>query len=829
MAEMTLQQALDYAIQLQRAGKAADAENIYQQILKADPRHGPTLQMLARLYYETGRHPQAAETLQRAIAVDPKNPDLLGNLGSVLAGLGKLDEAAEAVKKALAIRPNSPGTHGNLANILLAKGDVDGAIASYRHALALNPNAPETVSNLGNALRKKGDLPGAIDNFRRATELRPDFVEARINLAHALKESGKLDESIETYRQALAARPDHVEAIVSMGNALQEAKRFDESIEAYRRALAIGHDYAEAWYGLGGAFKQSGDIDQAIAAYRHAVHVRPDYADAYCNLGIVLNDKGLVNESIEAYQNAIKHLPTYADAYNNLGITLRYAGRLDEAVAALRHALSLRPNYPDALNNLGLAYDELGKPDEAIGAFRQALAMRPQFEYARNNLANTLKEIGSLGEAIAEYRIASETSQHPWLLGNLLFALHAHPDYGPEQIYTEHLKWNERFIKPLASLRKPHDNDPSPNRPLRFGLVSADLNQHPVGRFMLPLFQNINRDQYQLFCYSDGRREDWVAEALERLSTGWHRTVGLSDQHVADLIRQDRIDILFDLSMHTKESRLTIFGLKPAPVQATYLAYCSTTGVDTIDYRISDPWFDPPYPPGTEERIYTEKTLRLPNTYWCYQSPPEAAEVAPSPANRFGMISFGGLNTFSKVTPQAIAAWGKILVNTPGSRMVLHCKEGQHRHRTVDLFRRAGVEPHRVMFVPRVGGRDYFKLYDQIDIALDTFPYPGGTTTCDALWMGVPVITLKGQTAVSRGGYSILSNVGLTEFVADSIDQYINLATNLAKDLAELAELRTSLRPRMQSSPLMNAPAFARDFHSLLRQIWQQWCANPST
>jgi len=346
---------------------------------------------------------------------------------------------------------------------------------------------------------------------------------------------------------------------------------------------------------------------------------------------------------------------------------------------------------------------------------------------------------------------------------------------------------------------------------------------------MLPLFQNIHREQYQFFCYSDGRREDWVAEAIERLSTGWHKTVGQSDQHVAELVRKDRIDILIDLSMHTKESRLTLFGLKPAPVQVTYLAYCSTTGVETIDYRISDPYFDPPQSPELDQRIYTEKTLRLPSTYWCYQSPPEADEVAPSPANLYGMISFGSLNTFSKVTPQVIAAWAKILVNTPGSRMVLHCKEGQHRHRTADLFRQAGVEPHRIVFVPRVGGRDYFKLYDLIDIALDPFPYPGGTTTCDALYMGVPVITLKGPTAVSRGGYSILSNIGLPELVADSIDHYVDLATTLAKDLPKLAHLRTTLRPRMQSSSLMNAPTFARNFESLLRQIWREWCKNRTT
>ena len=821
MAEMTLRQAMDYAAQLHRAGRAAEAEGVYRQILNVDPRNSPALQMLARLYYETCRHAEAAETLRRVTAVEPNNADVLSNLGSVLAGMGRLDEAADALRKAVELRPNSAGTCGNLANILLAKGQVDDAIDAYRKALAVEPNAPEVVSNLGNALRQKGDIDGAIESFRRAVELRPEFVEARINLAHALKESGKLDEAVEGYRKALEVRPEMVDGYVALGNTLQKAGRDAEAIESYRRAISLRPDTAEAWYGMGGALKHKGETDHAIAAYREAVRIRPTYADAYSNLGIALNEKGLVAESIAAYQSAIKHLPQSAEAYNNLGITLRNAGRPDEAVVALKQALSIRPDYPEALNNIALAYEELGDVEASIASYQKALRLRPNFDYAQNNLANALKEAGRLDEAIATYREAAEYSTHPWVLGNLLFALHAHPDFGPAELYREHRKWNERFAKPLESLRKPHENDPSPDRRLRVGFVSPDLNQHPVGRFMMPLMQNLDRKQVEVFCYSDGRRVDWMAAEFERLADTWRKTLGMTDERVADLVRTDRIDILIDLTMHTKDSRLSVFAMKPAPVQATYLAYCGTTGVDAIDYRISDPYLDPP---GTDERFYAEKTVRLPHSYWCYQAAPESGEVMPLPSATSGTITFGSLNVFSKVTPQAIATWGKILVNTPGSRMVLHSKEGTHRERALELFRQAGVEAGRVRFVPRISGRDYFNLYGEIDVGLDPFPYPGGTTTCDALYMGVPVVTLKDRTAVSRGGFSILSNLGLRELVAESVDQYVELACALARDQGRLANLRSTLRGRMQSSPLMDASAFARGFEGVLGEAWREWC-----
>ena len=303
----------------------------------------------------------------------------------------------------------------------------------------------------------------------------------------------------------------------------------------------------------------------------------------------------------------------------------------------------------------------------------------------------------------------------------------------------------------------------------------------------------------------------------------WRPTLGLTDAEAAALVRQDRIDILIDLAMHTRHNRLLMFARKPAPVQATYLAYSGTTGLRAMDYRLTDPYLDPP---GSDESLFSEKTLRLPHTFWCYQPPVHAPPVAPIPSLAAGHITFGSLNQFAKVTRYALAAWREILMRVPHSRLILYAAEGAHRRHVKDQFAAAGVDPTRVEFLNRVSTAQYFAQYNRIDVALDTFPYPGGTTTCDALWMGVPVVALPGATPISRGGLSVLANVGLPELAVNSIESYIDTAVALAHSSQRLAELRASMRARMLASPLMNAPQFARDVEAAYQTMWRAACTH---
>jgi predicted O-linked N-acetylglucosamine transferase (SPINDLY family) len=313
-----------------------------------------------------------------------------------------------------------------------------------------------------------------------------------------------------------------------------------------------------------------------------------------------------------------------------------------------------------------------------------------------------------------------------------------------------------------------------------------------------------------------------MTDRLRQSADVWRDIVGWSDALVADRVRQDRIDIAVDLTLHGGDNRLLVFARKPAPVQVTYLAYCSSTGLSTIDYRLSDPYLDPP---GMDESVYSERTIRLPETYWCYQPIGAPPEVNALPALEQGHITFGGLNNFCKVSEPALAAWAKLLRAVPHAHLLLHAHEGAHRQWVRERLKGEGLEPARVRFAGFMPMERYFALYRQIDIALDTFPCGGGTTTCDALWMGVPVVSLVGQTAVGRGGLSILSNVGLPELAARSAEEYVRIASELAHDLPRLSRLRKTLRQRMAQSPLMDAPRFARHIEAAFRQMWRQWCA----
>jgi len=544
-------------------------------------------------------------------------------------------------------------------------------------------------------------------------------------------------------------------------------------------------------------------------------------ADSQFRLGNALRKSGELAAAIEAFGRAIQLRPDFVEAWNNLGNSLKQLGRLAEAVGAYQRAIALRPGDAEAYFNLGNTFSLVEQMGEAIAAYRRAIAVKPDAIYVYVNLGNALRESGELDEAIACYRRASDMEQNGIAAGNLLYTLYLHPHVTPEQIRREHELWNERYARPLIQGIAPHDNDPSPQRRLRVGYVSHDLSFHPVGRFVLPLVSHHDHQAFEVFCYSDGP-VDAMTEKIKRSVDVWRDTSGLSDEQLAKRIGEDRIDILIDLSMHTNGSRLGAFARKPAPVQATYLAYCGTTGLETMDYRLTDPFLDPL--DGSQDQFYSEKSVRVPRTYWCYEPLEVAPEVGPLPCSEGKPITLGCFNKFAKVSGPALDAWGRILREVPGSRLFLQAPEGPHRERArkrIDAFK---VDPRRVSFVGRTSPADYFKRYAEVDIALDSFPCAGGTVTCDATWMGVPVVTFAGRTGMGRSGVSILSNAGLAELVAENVEDYIRIAVELARDPERLAALREGMRDRLRRSPLMDAGGFARDFEGALRAMWRNWC-----
>jgi predicted O-linked N-acetylglucosamine transferase (SPINDLY family) len=693
----------------------------------------------------------------------------------------------------------------------------------YRQILAQQPNHANALRLLGVLAGQTGRLDAGMELIRRAIRLNPELAVAHSNLGNALKDKGQLDEAIASYRLAIRIKPDFAEGYNNLGNALRDKGQLDEAIATYRQAIRIHPGYAEAYSNLGPALVEVGQLDEAIASYRQAIRLKPDLAEAHSNLGNALRTKGQPDEAIVSYRLAIRIRPDYALAHNNLGNALKDKGQLDEAIAAYRRAIRLKPDYAQAHSNLGNALVDVGHLDEAIVCHRQAIWLKPDFAEAHYNLGNELKNVGQLDEAIASYRRAIRLNpDDAGMHGNLVFALHYHPGYDSRIIQDELHRWNRQHAEPQKKFIRPHTNNRDRNRRLRIGYVSPDFREHVVGQNLLPLLRQHDHRQMEIFCYANVLQPDALTDQLRGYADVWRSIVGLSDSRIVTLIRQDEIDILVDLALHTANNHLAMFAHKPAPVQVTYLGYCGSTGMDAMDYRLSDPYLDPS---DSDLSVYSERTIRLPETYWCYSPPGPTPEPSPPPAATMRYLTYGCLNNFVKVSPPALDLWAEILQRVPRSRLIVHSRPGSHLDTVRERFAGKGISPDRLEFPNWQPWPQYVRTYGQIDIALDPFPWGGGITTCDALWMGVPVVTLVGRTAVGRGGSSILANVGVPELIARTPQQYVQIATDLAGDLPRLADLRRTLRARMQASPLMDAPRFARNVEAAYRQMWRTWCA----
>jgi predicted O-linked N-acetylglucosamine transferase (SPINDLY family) len=683
------------------------------------------------------------------------------------------------------------------------------------------PNPP-TPSDLDAAVRchRQGRLQEAKAIYQRILARTPNHAEALNMLGVVNFQLGQGELALELIEKSIALAPSSADYYVNLGYVLVFQGKLDRAIEAYRKALALKPGLFEAHYSLGLALFQSGQVEPAIAEYRVALHLRPGDFAALHNLGIALRQLGRLDESVTVLKQALVIQPKDCDALNNLAIALQDLRRLDESAAALRAAIRQKPDRADSHNILGNTLFFMGKPDEAIASFQKAIELRPETPAFHNNLANACKDVGDLDRSLESYgRAVALDPNNATIHGNWVYALHFHPDWDAPALFEQARRWNDRHAAPLANQILPHSNPPLPDRRLRIGYLSPDFRSHPVARFLLPLIQHHDRGRFEIVCYCDVVTPDEFTADFSRRAHLWRNIVGIGDAKAAQLIRRDQIDILIDLTMHMSGSRLLVFARKPAPVQITYLAYCSTTGMDAMDYRITDPHFDPdPNPP-----YYRERSLYLPKSYWCF-SPIDAGEVGPPPAVGAGRVTFGCMNNYCKISTRALETWMGILNAVPNSRLLLHSPEGSHRDRVRDRLAGRGIDPARLEFVGRMPFSQYVKQYHRIDIALDPFPYGGGTTTCDGLWMGVPVVTLHGKTAVGRGGVSILHNLGLPQLIAADERQYVQIAADLAADLPRLAELRASLRPRMRQSPLMDAAQFARDMESAYLQAWKNWC-----
>jgi len=595
---------------------------------------------------------------------------------------------------------------------------------------------------------------------------------------------------------------------LSLGVRYHNAGRLQEAEAIYRWLIQENRDNPDAHNNLGNALMEQGSLDEAIECYQKAIDLKPNYSEAHSNLGNALMEQGRIDEAIERYQKALHLKPNFGDAHNNLGVALMEQGRIDEAIECYQKAIDLKPNYSEAYNNLGGALKRQGRLDEAIGCYRKAIDLKPNYDDVHTNPGNALTARDSIDEAHS----------------NLLLSLHYHTGADARLVFSEHLYWAEQHASALAPRGQAYRNDPSPDRPLTVGYVSPDFRRHSVAFFIEPVVAAHDRRRFRIICYANVARPDEVTRRFQGLADAWQNIFGMKDEEVDDLIRKDRIDFLIDLAGHTRKNRILLFARKPAPVQVAYLGYPNTTGLATMDYRLTDSWADPA---GQTDEFYTEELLRLPHGFLCYQPPHDSPDVGSLPAFETGRVTFGSFNNRMKITPEAVDLWSSILKAVPNAGLILKSTPLADK-KTCELlkerFLQNGIDPEQIELLGHIPSPvDHLKLYNRIDIALDTFPYNGTTTTCEALWMGVPVIALSGDSHASRVGVSILSNVGLPELIAESAEEYVDKAVRLANDPGRLTNLRANLRSMMARSPLMDANGFTRSLEKAYREMWHRW------
>lgn len=642
-------------------------------------------------------------------------------------------------------------------------------------------------------------------------------IDQALKIALSHHEAGRLDAARDLYAQILSSKPNHAETLQYIAIVCIQQSQPAQAADWIEKALALDPDHPANHYIFGTALKGMGKSDHALKEFETAVRLAPKFINALNALAEEYLDRKRVYDAIPLLRQSVEIDPFNPITLHLLGIALHGIGQLHEAADAYKKAAALLPNAVEIHNNLGIVLNNLGELDESLESFKKAVAIEPNRPNLLNNLGNAYKNLACHEQAVGYYRRAINVQpEYSQAWSNLLFEQLYTTDFNPRQYKADLDQWVVKVIAPIPR-RTSHSNDRSPNRKLKIGFLSPDFREHPVGRFMIALLRNIDRQNHEIFLYHDNPINDPIASILQPLSDQWRQTPALSDEQLDQLIVNDRIDILFDLAAHTANNRLKLFARKPAPVQVSWLAYCGTTGVGAIDYRLADRLMDPP---GMSDMLCSEKTIYLPHCYWLYQP----SDEAPDPVCPDFPVVFGCLNNFCKLNPPLLGVFAQILSRVPNSALLLHAQQGSHRDGILKTFQSAGVDPARIRFVPKTSIGDYFALYNQIHIALDPFPYNGGATTCDALWMGVPVVSLVGNDRpTALAGKSILENLNLGELLADSTEQYIDIAVNLARDQQKVTLLRNSLRQRMLQSPLMDGQGFSRDFASILRTLWLNW------
>ncbi len=773
-------------------------------------------------HHQAGQLPQAEVLYRQVLAVNPNHADSLHLLGIIARQVGQPAPALEHIETAIRLQPRAPAYHTSRGNALKDLGRTKDAEAAYRAALRLQRDFPEALLGLGGLLVELGRFEEAEVVCRKAVRARPDF-HAQSNLGLALAGLGRLEDAVTCHREAIRLSPNAPEAHNNLGRALEQLDRSGDAEESYKHALRLRPDFADASNNLGGVYRKIRRLASAEACFQLAVRVRPDFAAARINLADTLHLLGRSEEAEPHGREAVRLQPESPDAHNCLGLALSGLARHEDAEACYREAIRLLPAFPAAHANLGIALKELNRHSEAEACFREALRLNPAHADAGKGLALVLlaqRKFADASEHIEKALASMTSSAGGWrvLLGTLLYV----PDIGHDDRFAKHAEFGRQMAErsrecPLSAPA----NDRTPGRRLRVGWLSSDFHRHPVGRNLGSFFRYRDRNAFETFVYADIKKPDPMTEAFKRNTDTWRSITGLSDVDVAEMIRQDQIDIMIYLAGHFDDNRPQVAAWRPAPVQISMLDG-ATSGLAEMDYFLSDGVLTPAHP----QEKFTERVLRLP-AWYIHEAPVGGPTPGRPPCASGQAVRFASFHNPSKLHPRVFELWGELLRRLPEAQIHFQYMERFADQSLQKAIRRDLGEDvaQRAFFggLTRSIG-DHLEAYNHVDISLDPFPFTGSTATFEALWMGVPIVTLAGETFIGRMTASALAKVGLKDLIATSAEEYVDIAIGLAADPERLAQLRRTLRDRLLRSPMCDGRRAVRYFERALHAVWRKWC-----
>ena len=827
MVNLTVDQAITKAKTHAKDGDIATARALLNAVLKAAPNNKIAKKLMSDLppeasvaqtseppqgtrkqlleLYNQGKFVEAVNLADEVLKEFPKSFLVWNIYGAANKILGHLTLAHDSFEKVTQLNPNYPDGFNNLGYALKDQGNLKDAISSYQKAISLKPDYAEAHSNLGAALRDQGNLKDAISSYQKAISFKPDYAEAHNNLGTAFQLHGNLKDAIASYQEAISLKPDYALAHNNLGAALKDQGNLKDAISYYQKAISLKPDYAEAHYNLGNVLKDQGNLKDAIASYQKAISLKPDDAQAHNNLGAALNDQGNIKDAIASYQKAISLKPDYAYAHYNLGKVLKDQGNLKDAIASYQKTISFKPDFANAHNNLGNALIDQGYLTEAISSYQKAISLKPDYAQAHAQMIHQKAHV-------CDWSKTSDDVKKESLLGIETDAIAPFTMLGLEDEPSKHQIRSELFSKSkYPQKRKGIRTTPkSQSERLKIGYFSADFHDHATMHLMSQVFALHDKDRFEVHVFSYGANtNDAMRKKLIENVDAFHDVRDLSDPQIVEKARALKLDLAIDLKGYTRDTRLAAFAEGIAPVQMSFLGFPGTLGASFIDYIVADPIVIP----KELQKHYSEQIMYLPNTYQPTDNTRHISDPRPSRQSvglpETGFV-FACFNNNYKISPREFDIWMRLLTKVEGSVLWLLRSNKWAEQNLKKEAEARGVSAERLIFAERIPQADHLARQALADLFLDTFNYNAHTTTSDALWAGLPVLTKMGQGFAARVAGSLLAANGLPELITETEEEYEALALDLATNPKKLAALKSKLTANLKTHPLFDSELFTR-------------------